>query len=80
MTTNSPVPGTVDSAPSSNDFEPGARPAVLAKDLGLAAKAMEITHHRCRLGTLAGELYSEMANSQFADQDLSGIINYMRVA
>lgn len=78
VTTNSPVPGTVDSAPSSNDFEPGARPAVLAKDLGLAARAMEITNHHCRMGALAGELYGKMADSEFADQDFSGIINYMR--
>lgn len=77
VTTNSPVPGTVESAPSSHDFEPGATPHTLAKDLGLAAKAMEIAHYHCQLGTRAGELYQQMAESDFADQDFSGIINYL---
>lgn len=77
VTTNSPVPGTVESAPSSHNFEPGATPHTLAKDLGLAAKAMEIAHYHCQLGTQAGELYQKMVESDFADQDFSGIINYL---
>ncbi|MBN9406635.1 MAG: 3-hydroxyisobutyrate dehydrogenase [Burkholderiales bacterium] len=77
VTTNSPVPGTVASAPSSHNFEPGAIPHTLAKDLGLAAKAMETAHYHCRLGTQARELYEKMTASKFADQDFSGIINYL---
>lgn len=63
----------MDTAPSSTGFEPGARPAILAKDLGLPGKAMEIADYRCQLGTLAGELCGKMANSDFAGQDFSGI-------
>lgn len=77
VTTNSPVPGTVASAPSSHDFKPGATPHTLAKDLGLAAKAMEIAHYHCELGTQARELYQQMSESDFAEQDFSGIINYL---
>ena len=58
MTTNSPVSGTVASAPFSHDFEPGATPHTLAKDLGLAAKAMEIAKYHCQLGTQARELHA----------------------
>ena len=77
VTTNSPVPGTVASAPSSHDFKPGATPHTLAKDLGLAAKAMEIARYHCELGTQARELYQQMSESDFAEQDFSGIINYL---
>lgn len=80
VTTNSPVPGTVDSAPSNHNFEPGAPPETLAKDLGLAAKAMETAHYHCQLGAQAGELYRKMADSDFAEQDFSGIINYLAQA
>lgn len=77
VTTNSPVPGTVPSAPSSHDFAPGAIPHTLAKDLGLAAQAMDTAHYHCQLGALAGELYQKMTDSKFAGQDFSGIINYL---
>jgi 3-hydroxyisobutyrate dehydrogenase len=77
VTTNSPIPGTVASAPSSHDFAPGATPHTLAKDLGLAAKAMEIANYHCQLGSQARELYEQMAESDLADQDFSGIINYL---
>lgn len=77
VTTNSPVPGTVASAPSSHDFKPGATPHTLAKDLGLAAKAMAIANYHCELGTAAGALYQKMSDSSYAEQDFSGIINYL---
>lgn len=77
VTTNSPVPGTVASAPSSHDFQPGAVPHTLAKDLGLAAKAMATANYHCQLGTQARELYEKMTDSKFAEQDFSGIINYL---
>ncbi|MBS0380922.1 MAG: 3-hydroxyisobutyrate dehydrogenase [Proteobacteria bacterium] len=77
VTTNSPVPGTVASAPSSHNFEPGAVPHTLAKDLGLAAKAMAIANYHCQLGSDARELYEKMTESKFANQDFSGIINYL---
>ncbi|MBN8713531.1 MAG: 3-hydroxyisobutyrate dehydrogenase [Xanthomonadales bacterium] len=77
VTTNSPVPGTVADAPSSHDFAPGAVPHTLAKDLGLAAKAMETAGYHCQLGSQARELYGQMTASKFAEQDFSGIINYL---
>lgn len=77
VTTNSPVPGTVASAPSSHGFQPGAVPHTLAKDLGLAAKAMASANYHCQLGTQARELYEKMTASKFTDQDFSGIINYL---
>lgn len=66
VTTNSPVPGTVASAPSSHDFEPGAIPHTLAKDLGLAAKAMATANYHCALGSQARELYERMTDSKFS--------------
>lgn len=77
VTTNSPVPGTVASAPSSHDFKPGAIPHTLAKDLGLAAKAMQTANYHCQLGSVVRELYEKMTESKFSDQDFSGIINYL---
>lgn len=80
VTTNSPVPATVATAPSSHDFQPGAIPHTLAKELGLAAKAMETARYHCQLGTQARELYQKMADPEFANQDFSGIINYLAKA
>lgn len=77
VTTNSPVPGTVESAPSSHGFAPGAPPETLVKDLGLAAKSMEIAKYHCQLGTQAREIYTAMDSSEFKDQDFSGVINYL---
>ena len=77
VTTNSPVPGTVPAAPSSHGFQPGAVPHTLAKDLGLAAKAMATANYHCQLGTQAREPYEKMTASKFSDQDFSGIINYL---
>lgn len=37
-----------------------------------------IARFHCQLGTQAGQLYRKMADSAYADQDFSGIINYMR--
>lgn len=78
VTSNSPVPGTVANAPSNHDFEPGATPDVAAKDLGLAAAAMETAGFHCQLGQQARDLYQDMAASDYADQDFSGIINYLQ--
>lgn len=80
VTTNSPVPGTVESAPSSHGFAPGALPETLVKDLGLAAKSMETANYHCQLGTQARDIYTAMDGSEFKDQDFSGVINYLACA
>lgn len=38
---------------------------------------MATANYHCQSGTQARELYEEMTESKFADQDFSGIINYL---
>lgn len=51
--------------------------ACWARDPGLAAKAVATANYHCQPGTQARELHEEMTESKFADQDFSGIINYL---
>lgn len=80
LTTNCPVPGPVPASPANNDYQPGFAGALMAKDLGLAEQAIELTGVDAKLGLLARAVYSEFAAGEGAGQDFSGIINTIRVA
>ncbi|WP_168626473.1 MULTISPECIES: 3-hydroxyisobutyrate dehydrogenase [unclassified Cryobacterium] len=78
LTTNCPVPGPVPTSPANRDYQPGFAAALMAKDLGLAARALESTGVHAEIGMLANELYQRFAESGGADTDFSGIINSIR--
>ncbi|MBT2514733.1 3-hydroxyisobutyrate dehydrogenase [Arthrobacter sp. ISL-30] len=78
LTTNCPVPGPVPASPANRDYRPGFAGALMAKDLGLAAHAMEATGVDARLGSLAEEIYRRFAQGDGAEQDFSAIINEIR--
>ena len=80
LTTNCPVPGPVPSSPANRDYEPGFAAALMAKDLGLAAHAIERAGVDARLARLAEERYDEFVESGGAAQDFSGIISLIREA
>jgi 3-hydroxyisobutyrate dehydrogenase len=78
LTTNCPVPGPVPTSPANRDYEPGFAGALMAKDLGLAEAAIELTGVDARLGRLAREIYKGFAQGPGARKDFSGIIHTIR--
>jgi 3-hydroxyisobutyrate dehydrogenase len=78
LTTNCPVPGPVPASPANRDYRPGFAGALMAKDLGLAAHALETTGVDARLGAMAEEIYRHFAEGEGAQQDFSAIINEIR--
>jgi 3-hydroxyisobutyrate dehydrogenase len=78
LTTNCPVPGPVPSSPANRDYQPGFAAALMAKDLGLAARALESTGVAAEIGTLAAELYRRFADDDGAALDFSAIIHDIR--
>jgi len=78
ITTNCPVPGPVPTSPANRDYQPGFAGALMAKDLGLALKAIEQTSTDARMGRLAQQLYAAFAAGDGAGRDFSGIITDIR--
>lgn len=78
LTTNCPVPGPVPTSPANRDYQPGFAGALMAKDLRLAAAAVEDTGVRAKMGMLAHEIYGEYAAGPGARRDFSGIITDIR--
>ncbi|WP_261623892.1 3-hydroxyisobutyrate dehydrogenase [Nesterenkonia marinintestina] len=80
LTTNCPVPGPVPTSPANRDFAPGFAGALMAKDLTLAANALDETGVDAQLGRAAGEIYRRFAEGEGAGLDFSGIITTIREA
>lgn len=78
LTTNCPVPGPVPTSPANRDYRPGFAGALMAKDLGLAEQAIQLTGTDARMGLLAREVYREFADGPGATEDFSGIIRTIR--
>ena len=78
LTTNCPVPGPVPASPANRGYQPGFAGALMAKDLGLAVKALESTGVNARVGSLAEEIYRKFAGGPGARLDFSAIINEIR--
>jgi 3-hydroxyisobutyrate dehydrogenase len=78
LTTNCPVPGPVATSPANRDYQPGFASALMAKDLGLAAHALQSTGVDARLGAMAEEIYRHFAEGEGSQQDFSAIINEIR--
>lgn len=80
LTTNCPVPGPVPASPANRDYQPGFAAALMAKDLGLAADALDSTGVRAEMGRRAGEIYRDLTASGGGGQDFSAVINSIRAA
>ena len=78
LTTNCPVPGPVPTSPANNDYEPGFAGALMAKDLNLAATALDETGTTAPMGRLAAQLYNQFVADGHAGTDFSGIITTLR--
>ncbi|MET4059274.1 3-hydroxyisobutyrate dehydrogenase [Arthrobacter sp. UYP6] len=80
LTTNCPVPGPVPASPANREYRPGFAAALMAKDLGLAADALDSTGVRADLGRRAGEIFRELTDAGGGGEDFSAVINTIRAA
>ena len=78
LTTNCPVPGPVPSSPANRDYAPGFAGALMAKDLGLAASAIQSSGVAAELGSAAEAIYRRFAEGDGASKDFSAIIGDIR--
>ncbi|TMO47229.1 3-hydroxyisobutyrate dehydrogenase [Pseudoalteromonas ruthenica] len=70
-----PCPGVLESAPSSNNYQPGFMVDLMAKDLGLALEAAQNSGSATPLGALSKNLYTLLQNQGAGAQDFSAIFN-----
>jgi 3-hydroxyisobutyrate dehydrogenase len=78
MTSYSPVPGLVPSAPSNRDFTGGFAGGLMLKDLRLAMQAAASAGAATPMGLRAEEIYSKYVSNYSSDRDFSGVINMLR--
>lgn len=78
LTTNCPVPGPVPTSPANRDYQPGFAGALMAKDLGLAEQAVELTGVHAEIGTLASAIYRRFADGAGGALDFSAIVEDVR--
>lgn len=71
-----PVPGVMDNAPASRQYEGGFMVDLMVKDLGLALQAAQHSHADTPMGQQANALFSAHAESGFGRKDFSSI--YLR--
>ncbi len=77
MTSYSPVPGLVPSAPSNQDYKPGFMAKMMLKDLRLGQHAAESVNASVPLGAQAAELYALFVNQGNGEMDFSAIIKML---
>jgi 3-hydroxyisobutyrate dehydrogenase len=80
LSTYCPVPGPVPTSPANNGYKPGFAAALMLKDLKLAQEAALASGATTPLGAEAAQLYALFNAAGHADDDFSGIINFLRGA
>jgi 3-hydroxyisobutyrate dehydrogenase len=76
--TYNPMPGVIDSAPSSREYSGGFGTDLMLKDLGLAADAARFARQPVYLGALAQQLYQTMSAKGAGRLDFSAVIKLYR--
>ncbi|MCU1644744.1 MAG: 3-hydroxyisobutyrate dehydrogenase [Nocardia sp.] len=77
LTSYCPVPGPVPTSPANNDYQPGFATALMSKDLGLAANALQSNGVDGQIGLLAAQIYNRF-NQDEAGKDFSAIVTDIR--
>ncbi|OON15396.1 3-hydroxyisobutyrate dehydrogenase [Opisthorchis viverrini] len=72
-----PVPGVLPNSPASRGYSGGFSTRLMTKDLGLAQSASTATQCPTPLGSLAHQIYQNMCQYGFADQDFSVVYRYL---
>jgi 3-hydroxyisobutyrate dehydrogenase len=75
---NNPVPGVVNTAPASRQYQGGFATRLMNKDLNLAIKAAEQVHAPLPLSKAASGIYGGLTDNQsYAGLDLSVVYDYL---
>lgn len=72
-----PYPGVMETAPASNDYQPGFMVDLMAKDLGLAMAIAEGSGVDNRMGQLANERYMAHQQAGNGQRDFSSILELL---
>lgn len=72
-----PVPGIHETSPASNDYTPGFKVELIAKDLGLSQSCANKTRAITPMGALAFTLYKTMVNNNMGEKDFSYAYQFM---
>ncbi len=72
--TSNPMPGTVATAPASNDFKPGFMSKLMLKDLRLSQAAAQASGTATPLGATATAAFQHLVEGGHGDEDSSSII------
>ena len=78
LTSYCPVPDLVPASPANNGYKPGFAAALMLKDLRLAQEAALAAGAATPLGAEAAQIYALFNGAGHADDDFSGIINFVR--
>lgn len=75
--TYNPVPGVIEGIPPSNNYQGGFQTSLITKDLSLAQMAATDTNSTTALGSLAFNLYKQMANQGLGEKDFAYVYEYI---
>ena len=78
LTSYCPVPGPVPTSPANSGYKPGFAAALMLKDLRLAQEAALAAGAATPLGAEAAQLYALFNGAGHADDDFSGMVNFLR--
>jgi 3-hydroxyisobutyrate dehydrogenase len=78
LTTYCPVPGPVPTSPANSGYKPGFAASLMLKDLRLAQEAALAAGAATPLGAEAAQIYALFNGAGHADDDFSGVINFVR--
>ena len=73
-----PYPGVMETAPASNDYQPGFMVDLMLKDLGLALEIAEQSDFDNPMGRLARELYNQHQAAGNGARDFSSILQKLQ--
>ncbi|XP_023222466.1 3-hydroxyisobutyrate dehydrogenase, mitochondrial-like [Centruroides sculpturatus] len=73
-----PVPGVIETVPSSNNYEGGFSTSLMTKDLGLAQSASTRTITPTPLGSLAHQIFRLMINNGYGSKDFSSVFKFLQ--
>jgi 3-hydroxyisobutyrate dehydrogenase len=73
-----PYPGVMETAPASNDYQPGFMVQLMLKDLGLAMENSLSTQSSVPMGALARSLYASFSAKGNAQRDFSAILELFK--
>ncbi|KAJ2504732.1 hypothetical protein IWW47_002384 [Coemansia sp. RSA 2052] len=76
--TANPVPGVIDTAPSTKEYNDGFKSRLMLKDLGLVSNAAKDSRTPLMLGALAENIYRHLANdASMAEKDFSIVYQWL---